>query len=340
MIKKLVSIVLSVVLIIAAFSGCTSKSSADVMDDALDMLNDDYNDYKNSNGHISQDVQEALDTLLENYVSGIAEPKTQKPHPIDSDSAKKIISKHNDVVHNETELFNTLYDAIKNVETSLTFEADEKWCNADLITETVLEDIYNVYMIDAFGLNEIGVSYIESSVNGNTVYIVTYGYLNDHTTEQISSMRQELRDEAQKVTSSLNISQKSDYQKIVAIDDYLCDTVYYPDEPYISYDYIPYGALIDGRAVCDGYARATKILCDYVDLECIYVHGYCGDNPDEGGHAWNLVKIDGSYYQLDVTWNDAGGNKDYFLVTDSFMRNSRHWEEDNYPKTANRNYQP
>ena len=49
------------------------------------------------------------------------------------------------------------------------------------------------------------------------------------------------------------------------------------------------------------------------------------------GHAWNLVKVDGQWYQLDTCWNDGGMTKDYFLVSDNYMKYSRTWESGNYP---------
>ena len=53
--------------------------------------------------------------------------------------------------------------------------------------------------------------------------------------------------------------------------------------------------------VCEGYARAFKVLCDRLGIPCVLVDGTCND----GGHMWNYVQMeDYHWYAVDVTWND------------------------------------
>ena len=69
-----------------------------------------------------------------------------------------------------------------------------------------------------------------------------------------------------------------------------------------------------------------------------------GECIPDGGHAWNLVRLDGEWYHMDVTWNDGGAEWDenarsaYLLVTDDFMRQSRVWDEAVYPASAEEAY--
>lgn len=56
--------------------------------------------------------------------------------------------------------------------------------------------------------------------------------------------------------------------------------------------------------VCEGYAKAFQLLANYAGLESIYAVGY----GNGGGHAWNLINIDGEWYNLDVTWDDLNKN--------------------------------
>ena len=63
-----------------------------------------------------------------------------------------------------------------------------------------------------------------------------------------------------------------------------------------------YGALVGGRAVCEGYAAAYWLLCREANLWCAYRNG----QPDGQGHGWNMVKLDSGIYNVDVTWCDNG----------------------------------
>lgn len=86
---------------------------------------------------------------------------------------------------------------------------------------------------------------------------------------------------------------------------------------------------LDGRSgeegpVCEGYARAFKVVCDKLGISCVLTQGLAKEDPeDEGtGHMWNYVQVDGKWYGEDATWNDpigsegtdTSGNENYFLV--------------------------
>ncbi len=67
------------------------------------------------------------------------------------------------------------------------------------------------------------------------------------------------------------------------------------------------GVFLNGKAVCEGYARAMQYLLQKCGIECAEVAGYIHkDNGEQGeGHAWNILKVDGDYYYLDATWDDS-----------------------------------
>lgn len=98
---------------------------------------------------------------------------------------------------------------------------------------------------------------------------------------------------------------KSDYEKVKGVYEYLIDTTIY-DRAYMGKSI--YEMFLDGRAVCEGYARATQYLLTKLDVECLYLTGIGGEINEPRSswedHGWNIVKIDGIYYQLDTTWGD------------------------------------
>ena len=96
---------------------------------------------------------------------------------------------------------------------------------------------------------------------------------------------------------------EGDFEKEVLIHDLLCKNVIYDSEEDV-YEpasiYTAYGALVNGLAVCEGYARAFKLLCYYAGRDCILVTG----DSKGVGHMWNMVQLEGNWYHVDVTWDD------------------------------------
>ena len=97
----------------------------------------------------------------------------------------------------------------------------------------------------------------------------------------------------------------SDYEKVKYFNEYLTHNNCYRKGEIKMQSYISYFAIL-GRTgdseeapVCEGYARSFKVLCDRSGVECILEDGYAGEP-----HMWNVVKIDGVWYNTDVTWND------------------------------------
>ena len=105
----------------------------------------------------------------------------------------------------------------------------------------------------------------------------------------------------------------TEVEKLLSIHDYLTDNIKYNTTNGM-WCYTPYGALVDGVAVCQGYSLAYKLLCDRAGLNVSYVV----DSPHN--HIWNVAEIDGKYYHIDVTWDDPNYPGD----TDQSVNQTRH----------------
>lgn len=79
-----------------------------------------------------------------------------------------------------------------------------------------------------------------------------------------------------------------------------------------------YSALVGGRSVCAGYARAFQHLLQQLGIPCYYCTGYAGED-----HAWNIVRLADRYYNVDITWDDTDNpTYDYYNKSDGEFRNT------------------
>lgn len=139
---------------------------------------------------------------------------------------------------------------------------------------------------------------------------------------------------ANSIISQIIIADMKDWERVLKIHDYLCETVTYDLKNYENHtvpkeSYSVIGALKNQTAVCNGYALAFELLCETLGIECDFIGG-TADNGDGSGyddHAWNQVKLDNKWYNIDVTWDDPiienstdkkdYKSYDYFLISDS-----------------------
>ena len=117
----------------------------------------------------------------------------------------------------------------------------------------------------------------------------------------------------------------SEWEKEKYVHDFICENIRY-DKLKKSYSHEIIGPLGQGVGVCEGIAKAVKVLLDALGVWCVIA--ICGNNPEKGikyRHTWNIVKIGGTYYHLDATFDNTLGKDretseiryDYFNLDDS-----------------------
>ena len=133
------------------------------------------------------------------------------------------------------------------------------------------------------------------------------------------SQEEELDSAVQSCLNGLDLS-GNDYEKISSIYDYICNHVSYDFENYqnVNYTlkYTAYAALMNHKAVCQGYALLFYRLALEAGIDNRLIPG----NANGDTHGWNIVSLDGKYYNLDTTWDAAGiqlgRSRKYFLKAD------------------------
>lgn len=110
----------------------------------------------------------------------------------------------------------------------------------------------------------------------------------------------------------------SDYEKIRTVYEYVCENVTYDRIHKKNENYFlrstSYAALIWGNATCQGYCVTMYRLLREVGINTRIITGTAdGETPDTL-HAWNIVELDGAYYNIDVTWDAGKESWSYFLM--------------------------
>lgn len=178
---------------------------------------------------------------------------------------------------------------------------------------------------EIFWISGYSLSYDEFSAE------VTFKIMNQYTPDNLKSMSEELNASIQKIVKNLD-KNLSDYEKILQIHDYLViNTEYDSNSALLSEKGIwstPYGCLINGQAVCQGYAQAFQLLMNALNIEC----GICSGTAQNEPHAWNYVLLNQNYYWVDVTWDDPVApdleyndwiHHSYFLINDEMLFRTR-----------------
>lgn len=152
---------------------------------------------------------------------------------------------------------------------------------------------------------------------------ITYTYTYYTTSEQEAAVDEKVDE----VLTDLDVTNKNDYQKIRATYDYICEHTVYDydnleDDEY-KLKYTAYAALIDGKAVCQGYALLFYRLALELGVDSRLISG----TGNGGAHGWNITELNDVYYNLDITWDAGESEYSYFLKCDANFKGHERDEE-------------
>ena len=145
----------------------------------------------------------------------------------------------------------------------------------------------------------------------------------------------------------------SEYDKELAIHDWIVKWADYdkeaasnaPDAKPDPDNDNPYGLFYSKKAICKGYTLTFQLFMDMLGIECITVDGTSKSGAEP--HAWNMVRLDGEWYCVDVTWDDpvSSGKVDLYLyhrffnVTSEYLKELDHqWDENKAPEATAETY--
>ena len=244
-------------------------------------------------------------------------------------------------------------DVTETTETAYCFKLRDKY--GDVINAIIkgLENIETGTNVEAYSLSIDEIVLLRRYImdtNPQFFYIaLTYSYTYNPDTGKVNEIKNEYifsETEIKTKKAELEIAVNravaaipnniSDAEKVLAVNEYIaCLAVYDENGGKNS----AYDLLVGGTARCEGYSRAMQLILSKFGIESILVRS------ERMIHAWNLVKINGKWYHVDVTWNDPSPDElgrvghNYLLLSDSVISDSEHehynWNGDGYYPAAN-----
>ncbi|MCX7921795.1 MAG: DUF5050 domain-containing protein [Clostridia bacterium] len=224
-----------------------------------------------------------------------------------------------------------------------------------------IQDLVELSELDLYNNPVIDISPLKKLKNLKTFYIIDWDNGDKINYETFKNYGL-VTSKAKEIISNVIKPGMSDFEKELALHDYVVTHTSYDYEnfknntlPYESHT--PYGVLVKGIGVCDGYARTMQILLHLAGIESITILGESNlynsnsqlvnsENDDKKtndginiNHAWNIVKIGQDYYHLDATWNDPTNDEGnnyllhtYFNISDNQISVNHNWDRTVYPK--------
>ena len=187
------------------------------------------------------------------------------------------------------------------------------------LTVEELKTVFDAYRRDHTEHFWLGNAYSYSfdSVNGTVIGLKpTYTMSGDKLTQAKTAFNQAVNAYLAGITSDM-----SEFKIEKELHDRMAASISYEETDNA---HNAYGALVEGKAVCEGYAEAYQFLLQCAGLQSFIVTG-SSMNPATGipeVHAWNMVRVDGRYYHVDLTWDDQGERLfyAYFNKTDARIK--------------------
>ena len=263
--------------------------------------------------------------------SGTQDPKPENPDeetpPPDSiHSIHYCYEKLNDL---QKGYYDKLYEAVNKMETSwIVLGTAEETYRIDIaVVRTAmandhpeifwLPSYYAVALGNAEDGSKTAMMYFTAEKNGSPSYLMTRG--------EKERMVRELESEIKKITSA--VTSKDPYEIELELHDMLCKKAEYSDDKNDPMIYSAYGAIVNSKALCEGYSKAMQLLLSRFGITAVSLTGTVKGE----GHMWNAVLLDGEWYHLDSTWNDTSSveiSHEFFNLSDSQLGTERIFSKD------------
>lgn len=204
-------------------------------------------------------------------------------------------------------LFDMLYDALWQQEAEVALPEDTPYREVTAVHELLVQEAPELCAVDTTW----NIWYYERTPDKAHAVSLQYDVLPE--------ARRELMVAAAALAETIDDAQGA-YGRALALHDLVCDRVAYT--PGAVNEHNAYGALAEGRAVCDGYAAAYALLMRLSGIPCSVISGEAlEENGTWTAHSWNIAALGGQQLLFDLTWDDqrAGLIRWYFALPEKWM---------------------
>lgn len=296
------------------------ESESEIIDELSNMVEPSALPNRTITPQVTRQVEAPIeDTQKENIVLEEEVVDSETDTDTSLDEKEIIIEKntHSDLSYaysclneEEKELYDLLYSAIVNYIEDVTLKTKDK---------DLLDKVFNCVMIDhpeIFYVN--GYTYTKH-IQGDTIKSLSFSASYCYGQDDKKSYEEKINAALGEILANV-LPAANDYDKIKYIYEAIIAKTEYdlnsPDNQNII------SVLLNGKSVCQGYAKTFQILLNELNIPCTLVTGMVNSGER---HAWNLVKSNGEWYYVDVTWGDAS-----YIGTDGDTNSNAYIPEVNY----------
>lgn len=249
-----------------------------------------------------------------NYLITSENTSTQpKPTAIPQYSYENNYIRNNLLTEQEIEFYDAVYAAMINKNEEIRFETIDYTFSSNEEIENMIQNVIVAVIYDNPDIfwYDYNFSYACKDDYNAKSLIITLNFLYEY--DEIEEMISEIEEVANDIVRET--SYMDEYEKSKYVYTYIAQNTVYKKSSNMNNIY---GVLVEGRAVCEGYAKTYCYLMKKCGIESAVITGMSKNQA----HAWNIVKINNRYYYVDNTWGDPiieGDRVDPLYVDYSYL---------------------
>lgn len=285
-------------------------------DDVMQFLNDHEVKIEDASSDVLSSVSSAKETFVNTAANTLTTVDVQLP----------------DSVQTTEELADSFYYYLSRWETNFEIHYVGSTTDIENVIQKAVDDAASRDQYIFGHLAERTIEYEYSRLDAKIKVHQTY--LTNPAQEDI------VNEKVASILSTADTESMSDFQKVKFVNDYIVKNTEYSTNTTAS-PHSAYAVIQENKGVCQGYALLALKMLQALGVETQYVVG----EVYTGGHAWNLVKVDGEWYHLDTTWNDPTPDRknivryEYFLVNDDKLKLDHTWIQSDYPEAKSSKFE-